>query len=63
MQPRVENMMMRLIGSDFRFRAVLRVARDQVIKVVLAMHSGCWPTQTRMSSARVLVQFSLCCAM
>ncbi len=32
----VEAMMMRLIGSDFLFWAALHVARDQVIKVVLA---------------------------
>ena len=32
----VENTMMRLIGSDFLFWAALHVARDQVIKVVLA---------------------------
>ncbi len=34
--PWVENSMMRLIGSDFLFWAALHVARDQVIKVVLA---------------------------
>ena len=32
----VENTMVRLIGSDFLFWAALHVARDQVIKVVLA---------------------------
>jgi 2-hydroxy-6-oxonona-2,4-dienedioate hydrolase len=32
----VENTMMRLIGSDFLFWAALHVARDQVIKLVLA---------------------------
>ena len=32
----VESAMMRLIGSDFLFWAALHVARDQVIKVVLA---------------------------
>ena len=32
----VENAMMRLIGSDFLFWAAIHVARDQVIKVVLA---------------------------
>jgi pimeloyl-ACP methyl ester carboxylesterase len=32
----VENTMMRLIGSDFLFWAAIHVARDQVIKVVLA---------------------------
>ena len=36
MPPWVENTMMRLIGSDFLFWAALHVARDQVIKVVLA---------------------------
>ena len=34
--PWVEATMMRLIGSDFLFWAALHVARDQVIKVVLA---------------------------
>ena len=34
--PWVENAMMRLIGSDFLFWAALHIARDQVIKVVLA---------------------------
>ena len=34
--PWVEKTMMRLIGSDFLFWAALHVARDQVIKVVLA---------------------------
>ena len=34
--PWVENAMMRLIGSDFLFWTALHVARDQVIKVVLA---------------------------
>ena len=34
--PWVENTMMRLIGSDFLFWAGIHVARDQVIKVVLA---------------------------
>ena len=34
--PWVENTMMRLIGSDFLFWTALHVARDQVIKVVLA---------------------------
>ncbi len=32
----VENTMMRMLGSDFLFWAALHVARDQVIKVVLA---------------------------
>ena len=32
----VENTMVRLIGSDFLFWAALHIARDQVIKVVLA---------------------------
>ena len=36
MPPWVENLMMRLIGSDFLFWAALHVARDQVIKLVLA---------------------------
>ena len=37
----VDNTMMRLIGSDFLFWAALHVARDQVIKVVLATPPGC----------------------
>ena len=36
MPPWVEATMMRLLGSDFLFWSVLHVARDQVIKVVLA---------------------------
>ena len=36
MSPWVEATMMRVIGSDFLFWAALHVARDQVIKVVLA---------------------------
>lgn len=36
LQPWIENTMMRLIGSDFLFWCALHVARDQVIKVVLA---------------------------
>jgi 2-hydroxy-6-oxonona-2,4-dienedioate hydrolase len=34
--PWVENMMMRVIGSDFLFWSGMHIARDQVIKVVLA---------------------------
>jgi 2-hydroxy-6-oxonona-2,4-dienedioate hydrolase len=34
--PWVENVMMRLIGSDFLFWSALHMARDQLIKVVLA---------------------------
>ena len=36
----VETAMMRLIGSDFLFWAALHLARDQVIKVVLATPPG-----------------------
>ena len=36
LSPLVEKMLMRLIGSDFLFWAGLHVARDQLIKVVLA---------------------------
>ena len=32
----VENTMMRMLGSDFLFWAAIHVAREQVIKVVLA---------------------------
>ena len=38
--PWVENTMLRLIGSDFLFWAALHLARDQVIKVVLATPPG-----------------------
>jgi pimeloyl-ACP methyl ester carboxylesterase len=34
--PWVEHTMMRLIGSDFLFWSALHIARDQVVKVVLA---------------------------
>jgi 2-hydroxy-6-oxonona-2,4-dienedioate hydrolase len=42
--PWVENTMMRLIGSDFLFWAAIHMARDQVIKVVLATppHPSFW---------------------
>jgi 2-hydroxy-6-oxonona-2,4-dienedioate hydrolase len=36
LSPCAESMLMRLIGSDFLFWAGLQVARDQIIKVVLA---------------------------
>ena len=49
----VENMMMRLIGSDFLFWAALHVARDQVIKVVLATPPGLLTTASPRERARV----------
>ncbi len=49
----VENTMMRLIGSDFLFWAALHVARDQVIKVVLATPPGLLTTASAREQARV----------
>ncbi len=49
----VENTMMRLIGSDFLFWAALHVARDQVIKVVLATPPGLLTTASPRERARV----------
>jgi hypothetical protein len=51
----VENLMMRLIGSDFLFWAALHVARDQVIKLVLAtppelLVSACPQEQARVNA-------------
>ena len=53
--PWVESTMMRLIGSDFLFWAALHVARDQVIKVVLAtppelLTSASSPERARVSA-------------
>ena len=53
MPPWVENTMMRLIGSDFLFWAALHVARDQVIKVVLATPPGLLTTASPQERARV----------
>ena len=49
----VESTMMRLISSDFLFWAVLQVARDQVIKVVLATPPELLATATSPERARV----------
>ena len=49
----VEATMMRLIGSDFLFWAALRVARDQVIKVVLATPPELLATASPKERARV----------
>jgi pimeloyl-ACP methyl ester carboxylesterase len=49
----VEAMMMRLIGSDFLFWAALHVARDQVIKVVLATPPQLLATASPQERARV----------
>jgi len=51
--PWVENAMMRLIGSDFLFWAALHVARDQVIKVVLATPPDLLSTVSPNERARV----------
>ena len=49
----VENTMMRLVGSDFLFWAALHVARDQVIKVVLATPPQLLATASPQERARV----------
>jgi len=49
----VERLMMRLIGSDFLFWAALHVARDQVIKVVLATPPELLATASPQERARV----------
>ncbi len=49
----VEATMMRLIGSDFLFWAALHVARDQVIKVVLATPPALLATASPQERARV----------
>ena len=51
--PWVENTMIRLIASDFLFWAALHVARDQVIKVVLATPPGLLATASPQERARV----------
>jgi 2-hydroxy-6-oxonona-2,4-dienedioate hydrolase len=51
--PWVENTMMRLIGSDFLFWAAIHVARDQVIKVVLATPPQLLATASPEERARV----------
>ena len=49
----VEALMMRLIGSDFLFWAALHVARDQVIKVVLATPPELLATASQQERSRV----------
>ena len=51
--PWVENLMMRLIGSDFLFWSALHMARDQVIKVVLATPPGLLAKANPHERARV----------
>jgi 2-hydroxy-6-oxonona-2,4-dienedioate hydrolase len=51
--PWVENTMMRLIGSDFLFWSALHVARDQVIKVVLATPPELLSSASSSERARV----------
>jgi 2-hydroxy-6-oxonona-2,4-dienedioate hydrolase len=49
----VENLMMRMIGSDFLFWSALHVARDQVIKLVLATPPELLTTASPQEQARV----------
>jgi pimeloyl-ACP methyl ester carboxylesterase len=49
----VENAMMRVIGSDFLFWAALRVAREQVIKIVLATPPDLLATASLTERARI----------
>lgn len=49
----VEHTMMRMLGSDFLFWAALHVARDQVIKVVLATPPELLTTASPQERARV----------
>ncbi|MCY7314116.1 MAG: alpha/beta hydrolase [Rubrivivax sp.] len=51
--PWLENTMMRLIGSDFLFWAALHMARNQVIKVVLATPPPLLTTTTAPERSRV----------
>ena len=51
--PWVESTMMRLLGSDFLFWAALKVAREQVIKVVLATPPELLTSATSPERARV----------
>jgi len=53
MPPWVENIMIRLIGSDFLFWAALQVARDQVIKVVLATRPELLTMASSQEQARI----------
>ena len=49
----VENTMMRLLGSDFLFWAAIHVAREQVIKVVLATPTELLKAASPQERARV----------
>jgi 2-hydroxy-6-oxonona-2,4-dienedioate hydrolase len=53
LSPRAEQLLLRLIGSDFFFWAALRVARDQVIKHVLATPPGQVAHASPQEQARV----------
>lgn len=53
MSPWVEKIMMRLLGSDFLFWVALHVARDQVIKNVLATPPELLATASTQERARV----------
>jgi 2-hydroxy-6-oxonona-2,4-dienedioate hydrolase len=53
LSPWAENLILRLIGSDFVFWAALRVARDQVIKYVLATPPAQVATASPQERARV----------
>jgi 2-hydroxy-6-oxonona-2,4-dienedioate hydrolase len=51
--PLAENVMMRLIGSDFLFWSALHTARDQLIKVVLATPPELLASATRNERRRI----------
>ncbi len=51
--PWVEALMMRMIGSDFLFWSALHLARDQVIKVVLATPPGLLAQASPKERARI----------
>ena len=53
MPARVENLMVRLISSDFLFWAARHVARDQVVKLVLATPPELLTTASPQEQARV----------
>jgi 2-hydroxy-6-oxonona-2,4-dienedioate hydrolase len=53
LSPWVENIMMRMLGSDFLFWVALHVARDQVIKTVLATPPELLATASTQERTRV----------
>ncbi len=53
LSPLVENLMMRVIGSDFLFWSGMHIARDQVIKVVLATPPELLKMASHKEQARV----------